>query len=344
MICSRTFFSLLVALAVFAGAVSHATAGITVDGDLSDWGITIDSSGHLVYNPAYGYIGDAPVNSVVNKTGTATIGGVKIHFNLEDSDDDTVDFYRVGPQYGGQNYDAEALLVTVDTNTLYIAIASGQRPDNKAYRGNGADARFYGPGDILLMTDASDAVGPLYGIEVGGGPGAPNPMPESLDETSAGWTYALQPNGYTDPGASGARLPVDSTPVMAGSLWHTMLSNWGQGIVSGELTQLLGGDYVGLADYVLNFYQAKDINGNAQSLREHSIIELSIPYTDTMFNGSVDYVRWSPACSNDILRVLEVRLPPPVPEPGSLIVWVLLALSCGGCSWWRWRRRREFAP
>ncbi len=321
-------FGLLAVVALSAAVAPRSEAGITVDGDLSDWGITLETdslgSVHFVYDEAYGYAytGDTWFRTI-GQSGTATLsGGPTVYYHLEDSDDYRLDYYQVGPLYGGQNYDAEALLVTIVDDTLYIAIASGQRPDNQDRWGN-IDAMFYAPGDVRIWTDAADS---LYGVEVGGGAGGQIPplSPEEIGADAAGWTYQLDSSGYTQSSAARA----DAT---AGSLWHTTESDdWLLG-ENNVRTQLVGGDeVVGAAvQYVFNY---------ATSLGEHSIIEIAIPYYDTIFNGCVEAIRWSPACANDLL-CLSVDLPIPVhvPEPGSFLIWTLLVLGCVG---WRWRCKR----
>ncbi len=135
---------------------SYSQAAITVDGNLSDWGITLGSNGHFSYAAAYGYT--YPGNPTQGKQGTATIGGNTVAYDLEDSNDNSNN-YQVGPLYGGQNYDAEVLVASVVGSNLYIGIASGQRPDN--------GAQYYCPGDICLTKGST-----TWGIEVGGGPGS----------------------------------------------------------------------------------------------------------------------------------------------------------------------------
>lgn len=332
-----TSLTILGILALVGGAVAQATAAINVNGDLSDWGITLDVDKHLLYDAGTydGYTGDQPAGSTTSKWGTGTFGGVTIRYHLEDSDDDTDALYRVDPLYGGQNFDAQALVVAHDDSTLYIGIASGQRPDNANPDGD-VDASYYGPGDLLIMT-LDNTTYPnqweKYGVEVGGGPGAPDPFPSPamVEDGDPGWTYELNGSGYTE--SSSKRDDAN-----AGSLWRTssFSDDWIQGNL-GHYTQLQGGEYVGLVDYAFNF---------DKSLGQHSFIEMAIPYHDPWFDAPVRYVRWSPACFNDEVYLC-VTLPPPapVPEPASLVVWALLALGCGGSAWWRSRRgrRREAA-
>ena len=83
--CSNCF-AFLAALALLAGAVVPAEAGITVDGDLKDWGITINSTGKLVYDDtAYGSYTGSPIGDGLGVKGQTVFGGLTIWYHLEDS-------------------------------------------------------------------------------------------------------------------------------------------------------------------------------------------------------------------------------------------------------------------
>ena len=120
---SLSAFAFLLAIAGKASALP-----IVVDGDLTDWGVTISDNNSSVYS-----VGDPSISYVVEDT------------------DDNSNSYAVGPNYGGQNYDAQFLGITVHNNILNIGIASGQRPDN--------GLRNYSPGDIYI-----DINGIIYGM------------------------------------------------------------------------------------------------------------------------------------------------------------------------------------
>ena len=265
--------AILVALGI-AIVCSYSQASITVDGNLSDWGITLGSNGHFSYAAAYGYT--YPGNPTQGKQGTATIGGNTVAYDLEDSNDNSNN-YQVGPLYGGQNYDAEVLVATVVGSNLYIGIASGQRPDN--------GAQYYCPGDICLTKG-----GTTWGIEVGGGPGSTTtPSPPQITGGQSGTTYTLNSSGYT---LSSKQLPTQE----AGLIWEG--GTWANGIAGSGLidTQYLGGGtllaQLGPTNYIYNF---------ANSLDQHAIIELCIPdYQDVFGNDLVGAtISWAPACGND---------------------------------------------
>lgn len=102
------------------------------------------------------------------------------------------------PNYGGQNYDVEFMGMSLQGNTMYLAIVTGQRPDNGLKR--------YSPGDIYLTTPEG-----VFGIEVGDGPGGGDGS--LITEGAEGSTYNLRSNGYTQ---SYGTTDVAQT---AGSIW-----------------------------------------------------------------------------------------------------------------------------
>ena len=84
-------------LAAGAGALT-----ITVNGTLSDWGLNTSSFG---------------------KNGNHWDPGIPGVFVWQE--DEVGSGGYVGPAYGGQNYDVEAVLATFDDENLYVAIATG---------------------------------------------------------------------------------------------------------------------------------------------------------------------------------------------------------------------------
>ena len=307
----------------------------SVDGLLNDWGVTINSTGHLVYDAAYGAAYDDTKGLVASTSGTnVDVNGRRVTYQIEDSNDYS-NGYQVGPLWGGQNYDAEALLVSLDGGDLHIAIATGQRPDNRLAN--------YAPGDISIVSG-----GTTWGIEVGGGAaldsGSANFL---LAEGSNGTTYTIKTDGYTLSSAS------SSANQTAGSIWLTDGStsstldptkDWQTGIANSGTprppTQLIGGTTrLGQADYAFNF--GVDPNDLMENLfGGHAFIELVVEDYYMVFGDLLDpaTVRWSPVCGNDQL-MLSVTLPPKgvVPEPTSLVVWTLLI---GAAGWVGWRRKR----
>lgn len=134
--------ALLMACALGLGLSAESMAGvITVNGDLSDWGLNwSDSDKGNDWTPNAGIF-----YAVEDYTGGPNRGG------------------RVDPGYGGQAYDAEALYVTWDANNLYIALVTGHNPMTLD---NGYD---FGPGDFALaFWNGAGAPAYIYGIETTG--------------------------------------------------------------------------------------------------------------------------------------------------------------------------------
>ena len=97
----KNIFAAAVFTFLLAGAAQPASAVITVDGLISDWGVTPGpfSNGASQWTP-----------------------GAGIDFIQEDQDPE-VDF--LGPGFGGQRFDVEAIYFTQQGPTAYFAVVSG---------------------------------------------------------------------------------------------------------------------------------------------------------------------------------------------------------------------------
>lgn len=104
-----------IAFALFGLTMVGQACAITVDGNLSDWGIT---------------------------PGTSWVPNAGVHYAIEDQTGGLNTYLT--PGYGGQAYDAEALYATIDSGKLYIALATGHNP-LLATSGNN-----YGAGDFAI--------------------------------------------------------------------------------------------------------------------------------------------------------------------------------------------------
>jgi hypothetical protein len=266
-----------------------AFAGPVIDGNVADWGITVgDGNSSNFSNPA-------------------VAGVIKLYTASEDNSDIAGDSGFLGPHFGGQNYDVEFMGVAIDSASLYIAIVTGQRPDN-------GFARF-SPGDIRIVANN----GAVYGVEVGGGEGGAT-LAGLLTEDAGtqGSTYALNANGFTVGYADSARA--------VGSIWKD--PSWLLDPIASEAEVQMntGGTQVGTANFVYT--------RNADPTTQHSVIELSIDRS--IFVGASELnIYWAPSCNNDVLWIKD-DLPARVPEPGTLgtLAAGLLALQ------WVRRRRR----
>lgn len=281
----------------FGISLSGAASAITIDGDLSDWGVTV-----------------ADGNNSDFSSPSATIGLVSTF--TEDQNDFAGNSGYVGPNYGGQNYDAEFMGVAVQGRTLYLAIVSGQRPDNGLSK--------YSPGDIYMTTPVG-----VVGIEVGGGAGGG--AGGLVTEGDAGSTYNLRSNGYTQ------SYGTTDAAQTAGSVWAN--ADWIQDpIAPGSPVQMdINGASSKIADADYAFTR------NTQT-SQHSVIELALDLTnliDEDGNGAIG-IHWSPSCGNDIVTAFfQVSIPTTtteVPEPGSALVWLIGVGMIGAM---RARRKRR---
>ncbi|MHB1036237.1 MAG: hypothetical protein ACYC35_15870 [Pirellulales bacterium] len=339
-----TFVGAAFLAALCVGFQAEITLGaITVDGDLADWGVTLRNGPHVngsrVYPPPPTTSSDFRMQnfSVLNPSPYYLVLTTSGNPMIEDSDD-TDNNYYVGPNYGGQNYDAEFMAVALEgewqknssgeqvwtDRRMYIAIVSGQRPDN--------GPRLFAPGDIRIETTDPNTT---FGIEVGGPLGHAvtgtnlNPDDGSVALGADGSFYNLDVHGYTN------SQNVD-TVHKAGSIWRN--PTWNIDTVSdGDPTQLqlTGGESAGTA----TAYSFKWITGSV-----HSVIEVSLDLADLQ-GYQLSSIEWRPACGNDVVYVNgfpEFAPPPPqVPEPTAFCVWGgMIGLAISG-AFWRKRAMRN---
>ncbi len=302
---TRWLIAFSVAFVVCVGLPASIDAAlVAIDGDLQEFGITGVSGDFVVAHASLNNLqpnSDLPGTQYVDDWDGVT--GRTLSYVYEDSKDGDV---PLGPNDGGQDYDAEYLGFFATQSDYWIGISTGQRRDN-----NHSGSRF-GLGDIRLYFSDPDGVQHLIGVETGKG-GSDG----SREEGSLGRTYNLNGNGYTESISTPSQLAGD---VLSNCNWIL------DPLPTQEKTQIASGHKLGVADYIYDY---------GSDLGEHAFIELSIDRSLFASNLTLTSVEWSPACGNDLLLITE---PPhaPVPEPGSLAVWGLLSLIGGG---YAWRRR-----
>ncbi len=259
---SRKVIGLVVALFNVLPAMA-----LTVDGNLSDWGVNVADQNQSTFNFA------------------ANIGLLGSH--VEDQDDLAGDSGYLGPNIGGQNFDAEMMAVALTNGRFYISIVTGQRPDNGLSR--------YNPGDLIIT-----AAGGTFGLEVGGGAGGG--AGSAITTGATGSTYTMNSNGYT---TAHANANAQQT---AGSIWGNV--DWLLDPISPKVpvqfTVNANSTLVGHADYIFT---------RDTLTTQHAVIELSFPAA--WFAGNpIESFTWRPSCGNDELQVM-------VPEPASLGLMLL---------------------
>ena len=289
----------IISAALFGAGLMLSAApasALTVDGDLSDWGITVgdnNTSNFSSLNPGIGIVSSY----------------------TEDQEDNSNNHY-LGPNYGGQNYDAVFIGMAMQGSIMYLAIVTGQRPDN--------GLSTYSPGDIYMTTPLG-----IVGIEVGGGPGGG--AGGAIAEGAEGSTYNVNSSGYTQ------SYGTTATAQTAGSVWAN--ATWindpiapatpVQMSINGASTQ------VGTADYVYT--------RNSQT-SHHSVIELALDITNLLDEDGEGLIgiHWSPSCGNDIVQAFFLAAVPTtetISEPGTSLVW-LIGLGAIAAMRKRSRKRR----
>jgi hypothetical protein len=267
-------------------------AGPIVDGSVADWGITV---------------GDGNGSNFSSPGAAGTLPGKTFFFAREDQNDFAGDAGYVGPNYGGQNYDVEFMGVAIDASRLYIAIVSGQRPDNGLQR--------FSPGDLRIVANN----GHVYGVEFGGGVGGAAAA-GLLTEGGDGSTYALDSSGWTVSHALSVRA--------VGSVWRD--PNWLLDPIAPKTEVQMAGDGTGVEVGTADFVYTR----NADPTAQHSVIELAIN-RDLFADATALDVYWAPSCGNDVLEINDDLLPARAPEPGTLGV-----LAAGMLAFGLVRRRR----
>jgi hypothetical protein len=295
-------YSALISLMLILTSPATLSAAVVVNGSLSDWGVTVADN-------------DASSWGVSAGTGTRSFGGFTYFYHQEDQPDLAGDNYVLGPNLGGQNYDAEFLGWGLQDGYIKIGISTGQRPDN------GSDK--FAPGDIRIVTSIGD-----FALEVGGSgtPGSPAAT-SFITDGALGSTYQLNSNGFTT-GVTNSNQPGGRVGQTAGSVWIN--PTWILDPISPATPVQIaptGGSFGGLAD----FYYTRNAFGS-----QHAIIEVAIP---SYIFGTLDVLRveWSPSCGNDVVAA-SGRAILHNPEPSSIALLMMAGLSVLG-----FRRRARHA-
>ena len=280
----RNLYRAPVALLLLAAVAAAAPIDVH-DGTLADWGVLVQDDNLSNIN-SYG---------LADWVAAGGAAGAFLGADREDSNDLSNSYY-LGPNWGGQNYDAELLVAAIQGGKLHVAISTGQRPDN--------GFRYYSPGDLRIeMND-----GTAFAVEVGGGAGGG--AGGAITTGADGSTYLLSSGGYTtghvSSGSQFAGKIYSGTSASGGNWIFDPISPKGPVQIDPDNP----GTFVGVADY--------EFSRNSFT-SQHSILEFGINLS--LFGGDVsgiDSIHWRPSCGNDEVNLsLQIN---PVPEPGSFLL------------------------
>ncbi len=197
----------------------------------------------------------------------------------------------LGPGYGGQPYDLEALYVERVGDRYLITGISGApqvgAPGDPPPLSD-PSAREYGIGDFFVGVMNGSSLDPLFAIEMDG------------------YTYGIDGNGYTvsqDPANPRGAIVTDMGT-------RNGLPDWG-GVSDPVQIDGASGTVVGYA--TMNYEYLNPLHTGFQASIDAVLFETLLGGADTFI------VHWSEACGNDFLR-LEATLTR-VPEPGALVLW-----------------------
>jgi len=234
---------------VICDAGNRDAMAITIDGGWTDWGITVADDNNSLLTPGAG------ITSVI-----------------EDTNDLAPTNFYLGPGYGGQACDVEALYSKIEGGYFYFAVVSGVRPDN--------GFSLYEPGDIVITTDTA-----FYALE------------------TTGDRYNLTTSGYvastTSTGSAGYLYEVTGTTTLGDGL-----INWKDKTDNQDPVQL---DSVSSNNLIEN-YGEFSYTGNDKT-SQHSFMEGKIDMA--LLNGWPTTVHFAVACGNDGLTVDVAPIPEP---------------------------------
>jgi len=210
----------------------------------------------------------------------------------------------LGPGYGGQEYDAEAIYVSSNSQSINIAIVTGLSPDGP---------HDYPAGDIALnfSPDGNFGTSFEYGLVT-------LQDATGIGTHAAGSLLAVNEWNYGLWNASGVQR--GSNPASEFNLSHPTT------IKSGDLVTGANGEAAELT-YTEFEYGGSSMLGQYTN-DTHYVIEAAIPWSmiDPQFHGQSFLVHWTMACANDFVEVDPPGAQVPTPAPALLLLAGLVPL------------------
>jgi hypothetical protein len=227
----------------------------------------------------------------------------------------------LGPGFGGQHYDAEAIYVELTQDFLNIAVVTGLNPDNPQKPGSNS----YAPGDIAIDFGYSD-VSPSFELGI-----VTNNVARSgfapgdiylVGDTGGGWEYGI----WNGPGESAGGQYTTSEEGFR-RLEHPTI------VIQGENIGPTASFYYGIAEHGNKKYSTEEndnkLGGQDDGTDNHYLIAASISLQllenfdsangtnlFTKLNAGGFLVHWTMRCANDYIQVD----PAGVPEPSPLLL------------------------
>jgi len=288
---------------------------ISVDGDLSDWGVALDLAVQK----------DGGGNPIIIKGSTST-KFVTSSFVPSESDVE----YQVdndSSHTGGEFCDVEAVYVVQDGGNICIAVVTSSDPNGARWDGYG-DARF-GPGDVLLIVNGGGSYGvgarPVdlkthYGTIGYGGDDRRDPASWDSFVGDADWEAGDQLSEFT---TTQARVEHDPDWYHVNHPSASFEAYFETG--SGTLAGLVQAAWKHWVDPDLGIDYGDYYEGDPYGMTEPYttwIYEVCIPmWMVGAVGGETPTAGFAVDCANDFISVSVTKPfsePPPVPEPGAL--------------------------
>lgn len=302
----------VLALGLSANSLAGVMDVINVsDGGLSDWGLFLSTvNDRQSWTPNGNGVNSG--NYTYTDNGSYTYNGITIYYSVEDYIRSGSGY--IGPGYGGQAYDAEALYVTWDDYNLYIALVTGHNPNTKDSPSESDPRYAAAAGDFALnFWEGTNTGSYEFGIRT------------PHQQTMTNGTNIV--TGYS----ATVYRTSEAGDWRTDPLWGTST------VTSLEMSNLSGpSDVAGTATMTIQQLPNTLNIGAGPKTDNHWFYEISVPksvFGDVLAQNSFLDISWTMNCANDVILLNDDL--PTVDEPPA---WALLSLTLPFVVY---RRRRD---